>query len=279
MRRRLAAPFVTILFCLLAAIWLIPVLFSLTISMKGKTEFLAGNLLDLPRSLLDFLPNLVSAWQLSELGMTFLNSIFYASLGTVIAVIFSSLAAYSLAHLKIRLRNLFFFLIFAGTIFPVQIYLVPLYVMYAKLGLYDTKVGLLLFYAAISIPFCLLVLRSYFTTIPDSMMEAAVLDGASSFVRYVRLVLPMSVAPIISLILLQYTWIWNDLIFGIILTKSNNTRPIMVSIMMLSGEVYMIGTVPQRVAAALIASAPPLVLFLALRSYFMRGFRMLTIGS
>lgn len=277
--RRLETPLVTILFSILALIWLVPVIFSLTISMKGKTEYLTGNLLDLPRSLSVFIPNLVSAWQLSQLGLTFLNSIIYASLGTVVAVAFSSLAAYSLTHLKIRLRNLFFFLIFSGTIFPVQIYLVPLYVMYARLGLYDTKIGLLLFYAAISIPFCLLVLRSYFTTIPDSIMEAAVLDGASSFVRYARLILPMSVAPIISLILLQYTWIWNDLIFGIILTKSNNTRPIMVSIMMLSGEVYMIGTVPQRVAAALIASAPPLVLFLALRSYFMRGFRMLTIGS
>ena len=278
-KRRLAAPFVTVLFCVLAFIWLIPVVLSLAVSMKGKTEFLAGNLLDFPRSFSIFVPNLVSAWQLSELGTTFLNSIFYASLGTVVAVIFSSLAAYSLTHLKIRLRNLFFFLIFAGTIFPVQIYLVPLYVMYARLGLYDTKIGLLLFYAAISIPFCLLVLRSYFTTIPDSILEAAVLDGASSFARYTRLILPMSVAPIVSLVLLQYTWIWNDLIFGIILTKSNTTRPIMVSIMMLSGEVYMIGTVPQRVAAALIASAPPLALFLALRSYFMRGFRMLTIGS
>ena len=277
---RYSSLIVTMLFGLLAFIWLMPVLLSINTSFKGTAEYAERNLLDFPQSLRNWIPNLKAAWELSGLGPSFINSIYYGCLGSTLSVfIVTSLAAYSLAHLKVRYRTIFFFLIYSGTIFPVQIYLVPLYIMYAKVGLYDTKIGLLLFYVAISIPFCLFVLRSYLTTIPDSIIEAATLDGASSFRTYFAIILPMSIAPIVSLVLLQYTWIWSDLIFGIILTKSVHTRPVMVSVMILAGEYYDIGSIPQRVAAALIASVPPLVLFLALRKYFMRGFRMMTLGA
>lgn len=276
---KLARVFLSILFGVLALIWIAPLFFSFMVSFKGAEEYSAWNLLDLPRRLSNFVPNLVAAWKLSEMYASFFNSIFYSCIASVVAIFFASLAAYSLSMLRIKLKTLFFFLIYSGTIFPLQIYLVPLYIMYAKTGIYDTKVGLLLFYIAISIPFCLFVLRNYFTTIPDSVNEAAKLDGASSLRRYASIILPMSIAPLVSLILLQYTWVWNDMIFGLILTKSPNTRPVMVSIMMLSGETVYIGTIPQRVAAALVASFPSFVLFICLRSYFMRGFRMMTLGA
>jgi multiple sugar transport system permease protein len=266
------------LFGVLALLWLLPLLFSVTISMKETKEYISNSLIAPPRSLKYILPNLAIAWKLSELGRSFMNSLLYASVSALTAVLCAALAAYSLTKLRIKGRRFFFFIIFLGTLVPLQIYLVPLYIMYGRLNIYDTRSGLLLFYTAISIPFCLFVLHNYFTTIPNEIMEAAKLDGASSFRTFALIVLPMSIPPLISLILLQYTWVWNDLILGMILTKSVKTKPIMVSVQMLTGEVYQIGSIPQRVAAALIASLPPFVLFVVLRNYFMKGFRMMTLG-
>ncbi len=265
-------------FAVLTVVWLLPLLFSISISMKETKEYITNSLIAPPRSLKHILPNLAIAWRLSELGQSFLNSLLYAGVSSLASVLCASLAAYSLTKLKVKGRLFFFFIIFVGTLVPLQIYLVPLYIMYGRLNIYDTRIGLMLFYIAISIPFCLFVFHNFFSTLPQETMEAAKLDGASSFRTYVSIVLPMSVAPLISLILLQYTWVWNDLILGMILTKGVRTKPIMVSIQMLTGEVYQIGSIPQRVAAALIASMPPFVLFLVLRSYFMRGFRMITLG-
>jgi multiple sugar transport system permease protein len=149
--------------------------------------------------------------------------------------------------------------------------------MYTDTGLYDTWLGMALFYTAIAIPFCLFVLRGFFATIPTEMQDAARLDGAGDFRIYWRIFLPLARGPIAVLLLFQFTWIWNDLLFGLVLSTSDGVRPIMPSLLGMQG-VYANSGPPIVLAGALIGSLPTLVLFLFLGRYLLRGLT-LTAGK
>lgn len=172
--------------------------------------------------------------------------------------------------LKIKGSFLWFLVIFSGTLFPYQIYIVPLYQMYSNLGLYDSQIGMLIFYVAVCIPFCTLVLRSFFGTVPAEIAQAARVDGSSEFRIFVQIYLPLSVSALLVLFLFQFTWIWNDLLFGLVLSNSSDVRPVMASLSSLMG-VYAGTSFTVVLAGALVASLPTLLIFLGLQRYFMEG--------
>ena len=169
--------------------------------------------------------------------------------------------------------------IFSGTVFPFQIYLIPLFKGYLVTDLYDSRFGMLLIYTTLMIPFCLLVFHRYFSTIPDEYLEAAKIDGASSFRVYAAIVLPMSKAPLIILFLTQFTWIWNDLLFTQLLTISVEIRPVMPTLASLNTHTMSIFGLPTVMTAVLIGSLPMLILFVLLQRYFMKGLVLTTAGE
>lgn len=129
---------------------------------------------------------------------------------------------------------------------------------------------MILLYAAMCVPFSLFVYRGFYTTIPKEIEEAARLDGCSSLKLYLYIFLPQSIAPTAVVALFQMTWIWNDLLFGMILTRSQNTRPIMVALASMSGPSG--GTIiPYSMAGAIFTSIPTILLFILLRKYFISG--------
>jgi multiple sugar transport system permease protein len=249
-------------------LWLLPILILVMNAFKGPKEFLMGNGLTWPTSFSLF-DNLARAWQ-KGLGSGFVNSLIYGGIASVCAVILAALAAYGIVRLRIPRALFWFLLIYSGTIFPFQMYLIPLFNLYLQTGLYDTRIGMLGFYTAICIPFCTFVMRGFFLTVPWQIQEAAALDGAGSWTTFWRVMMPMARAPLILLVLIQFTWIWNDLLFGLVLTKADNVRPIMVALVGMQG-VYGATDGPSVIAATLIGGAPTLVLFLLLQRYFIRG--------
>jgi multiple sugar transport system permease protein len=156
-------------------------------------------------------------------------------------------------------------------------YLIPLFQAYVNIGLYDTRLGMILFYTAIAIPFCLFVMRGFFSTVPAELQEAARLDGCRDFGVYRRIFMPLARGPIAVLFLFQFTWIWNDLIFGLTLAKSDGIRPIMPSLLGMQG-IYAQNGPPTVLAGALMASLPTVALFLFLRRYMIKGLT-LTVGA
>lgn len=263
---------------ILALLWITPQILVVVVAMKRPEEFLIKKLLSLPEGVSPLFANIIEMWKLTSLGQGFLNSLIYASGGAALAVFVASLAGYSLTKLKVKGKFVLFIIIYSGTIFPFQIYLIPLFRMYVSFGLYDTRAGMVLLYTAICIPFCLFVFRNYFTTISNGIIEAAALDGARPFRVYCSIVVPLSKAPMLSLFLFQFTWIWNDMLFGLVLSKSENVRPIMASLMMLSG-LFGRGSTPQIMAGSFIASLPTLILFLLLQRYFMSGLKLTAVGE
>jgi multiple sugar transport system permease protein len=252
----------------LTVFWLLPIAILVMNSFKSKEDFLMGTGLTLPVSF-NFVDNLARAWA-KGISSGFINSLTYGLVASVSAVVFAALAAYGIVRLKVPRGLFWFLLIYSGTIFPFQMYLIPLFNLYLETGLYDTRVGMIGFYIAITIPFCTFVMRGFFLTVPWEIQEAAALDGAGSWQTFWRIMMPMAKAPLVLLVLIQFTWIWNDLLFGLVLSKSENVRPIMVALVGMQG-VYGAADGPSVIAATLIGGAPTLILFLVLQRYFISG--------
>ncbi|NSW75168.1 MAG: carbohydrate ABC transporter permease [Candidatus Atribacteria bacterium] len=263
----------------LGFLWILPIWPTVLLAFKSNQEFGIQRFWQLPSQNF-FGPNLIKAWNQAKLGRYFINSLIYGLLGAWGAIFLSSLASFSIARLKVKGAFGWFFVIWSGTIFPFQIYLIPLFKMYISTGFYDTFLGMSLFYIAICIPFCTFIFRNYFLTLPGEVLEAAKLDGCSNFKVYWKIYLPLSRSAVAVLFLFQFTWIWNDLMFGMVLTRSASVRPIMVGLAQLQGFRAGSGTdIPSLMAGALMASVPTILLFALLQRYFIEGMRLTTAGE
>lgn len=224
----------------LALIWIFSVLFAFMSSFKGRREYNLGNFWDLPQgnSLMDNFKELNQSISITK-GIG--NSFLYAVLGALFAVAIATLAAYAISHLEIKHKMLWFMFIYSGTIFPFQIYLIPIYRGFSKAGLYDTRLGMVLFYTAICIPFCMFVLRNFFLGISREICESAKVDGAGDFQVLVKIFLPMAKAP--------------------------DMRTVMSAVSLLGKA-----NVPSLMLACILVSIPTIALFMFLQKNFESGF-------
>lgn len=260
----------------LAAIWLLPVVLVLFNATKTLEDFTQGNIWRLPETFRLF-ENMSEALRMGALGRGMLNSFLYSFLGAGVSIFAAALAAFGIVILRVKGGFFWFLLIYSGTVFPFQMYLVPLFKAYQNVGIYDTFGGMLLFYIAISIPFCLFLLRNYMTTLPYEIVEAAQIDGFKSFGIFTRIIFPLLLPPISVLMLFQFTWIWNDLIFGMTLSRSEDVRPVMAGLASMQGMFFRSG-VTTLMAGIVLTSLPTIFLFFALQRNFIKGM-LLTVKS
>src|SRR5690554_6434544 len=260
----------------LAVLWLLPVILVLLNATKSLEDVTYGNIWKFPTTF-HLITNMNEALQMVALGRGMLNSFLYIFLGAVLSIFIAALAAFGIVILRVKGGFYWFLLIYCGTIFPFQMYLVPLFKAYQSLGIYDTFGGMLLFYIAISIPFCLFLLRNYMTTIPYEIVESAQLDGFTSFGIFTRIIFPLLLPPVSVLLLFQFTWIWNDLIFGMTLSRSETVRPVMAGLATMQGMFFRSG-ITTLMAGIVLTSLPTIILFFALQRNFIKGM-LLTVKS
>jgi len=268
MRNALTKTLIYVVLVVLAVVWLLPVVTTFLVSFKSSKDFVSQAFWQLPTQFY-FWKNLTTVIEQYRLGAHFLNSIIYAVLGTLVAIITASMAGYSIVRLRPKFNFLLFLIIYSGTLFPFQMYLIPVYRLFNAFGLYDTRTGMVLIYSAICIPFSLFVYRGFYTTIPREIEEAAKLDGCGPARAFVSVFLPQSLPPTAVVALFQATWIWNDLLFGMVLSRSQSVRPIMVAVATMSG--YGGGNIPWIMTAVIFTSVPTVLLFIALRRFFIQG--------
>lgn len=259
---------VYILLIALALAWITPVFFTFLTAFKGMDDYASQSFYQLPTHFA-FFSNLDTVLEQYRLDHHFLSSLFYMGTGGLFCILFSSMAAYSIVRLKPKGNFWLFLIIYSGTIFPFQMYLIPLYKMYNNIGLYNTKLGLILVYTAITIPFALFVYKGFFVTIPRAVEDAARIDGCGPLRAYLSIFMPQAGAPTAVVALFQMSWIWNDLLFGMVLSRSEEVRPIMVALATMSG----IGGSPLtlQMTGVIITSIPTLIIFIALQKYFIAG--------
>ncbi|MEM3872082.1 MAG: carbohydrate ABC transporter permease [Nitrososphaeria archaeon] len=259
-----------IVLLILAVIWLSPCYMELIAALKTNEEFATSPWWVFPINPLNSLVrNIETALKEAHLGNYIINSFLYAAIGSVSAALVASLAAFPIARMSFRGRDTIFYIIMLGTFFPYQMYIIPLLRLWVSLGLYDTFFGLQIVYIAVCMPFLVFLLRNYFITIPKDIEDAAIVDGVGYFGLYYKIFMPLASPALITGICIQFVWIWNDLLFGMILTSSLNTRNIMTGLASLVGGFRY--TYSTQAAAALLAAIPPMAFFLTLQKFVIKG--------
>lgn len=272
-RRKRGNRLIVLFMASLSLVWLLPFYYVAVSILKSPEEYAQGGALALPQGFAPLLDNLVGAWTVAKMGQGMFNSLLYGLVGAGLAVLIAAMAAHGLSRFEFRGRAYWFLLIFSGTVFPFQMYLIPLFFTYMHTGLLNTRLGMILFYTAICIPFPVLVLKNYLSQLSREMDEAARIDGCGELRLFLQIVLPNCYGPLVAVFLLQFTWIWNDLLFSTVLTQSPEVRSIMSALQVFQGA-YARGAQTLVMTASVIASLPTLVLFFVLKKRFMQGMQV-----
>jgi multiple sugar transport system permease protein len=203
----------------------------------------------------------------------FLNSMII-SLGAVALSVAAGIpAAYALARFTFPLKGAFAFLLMSFRFVPFIAFVIPLYILYQRVGLYDTHAGLILAYQLITLPFTIWMLRSFFMEVPLEIQEAAKIDGCSWFGVLGRVILPLSMPGISVTVILGFMFCWNAFNYPLMLA-GRQTFPVTVgAIQFISYEQVLWG---QMAAATIVAALPQLLLSLMVQKYIVRG---LTMGA
>ena len=218
--------------------------------------------------------NYPEAWTRGRVNKYLLNS-FIITIPALTATIFlSSLSAFALARYRFPGNRLIYFMYVAGTMLPFQILLLPVFILTNKLGFYNTYWAVIMIHIAFQLGFCTFVLRNFMRTLSGEIMDAARIDGASEFGIYWRIALPLSLPGIAAVATLEFTWIFNDYIWALILIQDDALKPVTAGLAGLQGQFST--NWPLVVAAALMAAVPTLIIFFVLQRYFIGG---LMLGS
>lgn len=270
---RVFNPWPTVIFiCLtaLALLFLAPTFGVVLASMKSTSEIAAGQLWAIPSSL--FLDNFREILANPSVKIYFLNTFLIAIPATTGSIIMGILAGYVFAKLPFRGSNLLFLVIVSGMFFPPQIILIPLFRIFNAMGILDTLWPMIIVHIAMGIPICTLLMRNFFATVPNALREAAILEGANEWQVLTRIAIPVSLPALAVLATLQFTWIWNDFLWPLIFTQSDDKRTVMLGLVNLNGQ-YSVAWGVQG-ALALLASLPTLIIFLFFQRFFIRGMTM-----
>jgi alpha-glucoside transport system permease protein len=178
------------------------------------------------------------------------------------------MAAYAFAFIRFRGRDVLFIVVVALLVVPVQIALIPVARLFGIVGVFGTIPGVVLFHVAFGLPFAIFLLRNFFIGIPNELVEAAQMDGASDWLVFTRVILPLGIPAIASLLIFQFLWVWNDLLVALIFA-GRDAKPLTVAIReqmrSFSGNVDVIAP------ASFVQMVVPLVVFFAFQRYFVQG--------
>ncbi len=263
-----AVVFISLL--VLAVLFLAPTVGVLLSSIKTTKEISEGGLWNIPTKL--FLGNFGEVLGNPAVHRYFLNTLLVTVPATFASIALGVLGGYVFSKLPFWGSNLLFLVIISGMFFPPQVILIPLFQFFNTLGLIDTLWPIIFIHTALGIPICTLLMRNFFATVPNTLREAAILEGANEYQVLTRVVLPLSLPALAVLATLQFTWIWNDFLWPLIFTQSDEKRTIMVGIVNLKGQ-YSVAWGVQG-ALSLVASLPTLIVFLFFQRYFIKGMTM-----
>lgn len=255
---------------ILAVAFLAPTIGVLLSSLKSTRDIALGDLWSLPRTL--YLDNYVEVLSNPAVHTYLLNTLLVAVPATIGSIFLGILAGYVFAKLPFRGSNIIFLALVSGMFFPPQVILIPLFRLFNTMGLIDTLWPVIIVHIGLGIPICTLMMRNFFATVPSALREAAILEGASEWQVLTRVALPVSLPALAVLVTLQFTWIWNDFLWPLIFTQSDNKRTIMLGLVSLKGQ-YSVAWGVQG-ALSLIATLPTLIIFLFFQRYFIKGMTM-----
>ena len=253
--------------------WMLPLAGVFLTSFRSLADINSGNYWGWP-SEFALVENYTQVFTVTPMIQYFLNSLVITIPTVLGTLLLSSLAGYSLAKHRFRGNFLIFALFIAGNFVPAQILMIPVRNLTLNLGVYDTKLALILFHTSFQIGFCTFFLRGFIKELPHELIESARIEGASEFRVYWNIILPLILPALAALAVLEFTFIWNDYFWALVLVQGDEARPVTLGIQALRGRWtaswHLIS------AGSIVAALPPVVLFFMLQKHFITG---LTLGA
>lgn len=220
------------------------------------------------------LDNYVAAFKFAPIGKYFLNSVIIVGSSVLVTVALVAMCAYIVSRFDFKLKTMVVLLISASLMLPAQAISQPLFAIFQKLGIFDTKIGLIIVYSAMGIPMSFFVMTSYYKTISTALEESAYIDGASFLQTFLHIILPLAKPGLVTIALLQFINTWNEFYFALMLTSGDSARTVPIALN------YYMGTFANNYSAlfaAVVMTVLPIILvFIILQRQVMES---LTAGA
>jgi multiple sugar transport system permease protein len=266
-----------------AIVWLAPVLWAVFTSFRPYSDTAQHGYVSLPHSL--SLSNYRNAWTQGQIPLHFWNSMLITIPAIALILLFAASVAFVVSRFSFWFNVPLLIFFMAANLLPQQVIITPLYELYLRINLpgwlssgsglmYDSIFGLIAINVAFQTGFCTFVLSNYMKTIPSSLGEAARVDGASVTRQFFGIILPLTKPALAALATLEFTWIYNDFLWAVVLMSSGDKRPITSSLTNLQGTYFTDNNLIS--AASVLVALPTIIVFLALQRQFISG---LTLGA
>jgi multiple sugar transport system permease protein len=267
---------------LMAIVWIVPIAGAVFASLRPFADTVRDGFFSWPGSLT--LDNYRAAWEQGDIARKYWNTAVILVPALVLTLFFSSMVAFVASRYSWRFNILLLSVFTAGNLLPQQIIIQPLFQFYNRVELPEwlsnsgrlngSAWGLILIHVAFQSGFCTFVLSNYMKLLPKSLNEAARMDGASAWKQYWQIIMPLTLPAIAALATLEFTWIYNDFFWAVVLEQQGADRPITSSLANLGGEFVRDDNL--IAAASMYVALPTLLVYFALQRYFIAG---LTIGA
>jgi multiple sugar transport system permease protein len=266
----------------MAALWLFPFIWAIYTALRPYADTQLHGYLSMA-SALNF-NNFFDAFNQGNFPQFYLNSLIVTIPGVILTLVLASMVAFAVSRFSWRFNLLVLMLFTAGNLLPQQVIIVPLYRLYLALPLphplsdnglmYDQYLGIILIHVVFQTGFCVFVLSNYMKTLSQELTEAALVDGASVLRIWGAIIMPLCRPALAALATLEFTFIYNDFFWALLLMKTGDKRPITSALNNLQGQFFT--NFNLLAAGALLAAIPTILVFVALQRYFVSG---LTLGS
>lgn len=256
---------------LLAVVYIAPLLWMLSVSLKDNAEVMASPF-SLP-SKFNWI-NYQEAWTLGKLGVALMNSVFVCGVTLFVSLFIGAMAAFAIARMKWKLSEAAHTFFLVGMMVPVHCILIPLFVRFAKMGMTNSRVGLMLPYITFALPTTIFLLTSFFKSMPHELFESAAIDGCGIYRLFFRIALPLCKTGFFVSGLMTFVGNWNELLLAMVFISDPMKKTLPVTLTYFVGP-YATNYV-QMFAAIIIAIAPTIIVYCALSNQIVEG---LTAGA
>ena len=249
-------------------IFVLPIIWIFISSLKTSNEIFSWPPTILPNEVT--FSNYITAFSKGNFVTYFKNSIFVAVAATALTLLINSMAGYALAKFDFKGNKVIFFLFIATLMIPLQVIMVPIFIVLRNLGLYNSLWGIIIPPAAT--PTGVFLVRQYMTTIPDEVLESARIDGASEWRIFSMIILPLSKPVLTALTIFSFMWRWNDFLWPFVVLSTESKYTIQVAIANFVGQFSVDWN--SLLAMNIVAMIPVLLVFLFFQRYFVKGIAM-----
>lgn len=254
-------------------LWLLPLIAVALFSVRPGVDFSNGNYWGVPSSF-ELFTNYGMVFFESDMPRYLWNSVLITVPTVIGAVALSCMTGFALGIYRFRGNLLIFFMFIAGNFVPFQILMVPVRDLTVDVGLYNTKMGLVLFHIAFQTGFCTLFMRNFIRALPYELIEAARVEGVKEWRIFWYIVLPLMKPALAALSVLVFTFIWNDYFWAVVLTQGPDAQPVTAGITSFNSQ--FVAQYHLMSAGSLVAALPPVLMFFLMQRHFIAG---LTLGA